>query len=426
MVLQLPLVCNPGYFSHDELEWWARASVAGWAQLPWVSWTAVADFQYRPLTFNLWLLLAHGFAAKPYLMHLIVVSLGCVNALLLGACIEAAGAPRRVASVAAVVFVMTPYAAYTHGWVGTLADVLTLMAALLSLRQLQLMTAQHDFFVLRTAAVVFLTGAALLCKEAAVVLPLVFVAALYRQPLRKRLLAVIVLSALLVVVYLALRLRVILETPRDASAYAWAAGNIPHRLLEYALYPFLPPLLEVGTTLAKSLPRLLAAGACLVALLTALGTVGWRWALAWVALVSGLLAPVLILGVSYDHYAYLANAAAVGVVALAWPKMRTISRGAVVVVAAVAAVHAGAIMFRMHDVGVIQRNFYADLVERLAETAAPIDLSVINESDRWMAQRFLSGVAVYQGVTIEGRVALVVGTAPLLMRRDGHLVTAGE
>ncbi|MEP7098560.1 MAG: hypothetical protein ABI748_12920, partial [Dokdonella sp.] len=79
VVLQLPLVCNPGYFSHDELEWWARASVAGWAQLPWVSWTAVADFQYRPLTFNLWLLLAHGFAAKPYLMHLIVVSLGCVN-----------------------------------------------------------------------------------------------------------------------------------------------------------------------------------------------------------------------------------------------------------------------------------------------------------------------------------------------------------
>ena len=53
LLAQWPLVSNPGYFSHDELQWAARAGTTG--PIPWESWTAVDAFQYRPLTFNLWL-----------------------------------------------------------------------------------------------------------------------------------------------------------------------------------------------------------------------------------------------------------------------------------------------------------------------------------------------------------------------------------
>ena len=63
LVLQLPLVFNPGYFSHDELQWAARANVATVAELPWLGWFDLESYQYRPLTFNIWLWAAyHGFA----------------------------------------------------------------------------------------------------------------------------------------------------------------------------------------------------------------------------------------------------------------------------------------------------------------------------------------------------------------------------
>lgn len=430
MLLQLPLICNPGYFSHDELQWWVRADVASWTQLPWVSWTAVTDFQYRPLTFNLWLLLAHGFAAKPYLMHLIMVGFGCVNAILLGVCLEGAGASRRAAWIAAILFVLTPFVAYTHGWTGTLADLMTLAAALLGLRLLQRManpSGRGD--AIRAGLVMLLTAAALLCKESAVVLPAFLLLALYRHPRRNLVLAVVACSATLVAIYLALRLQVILHTPRDASAYMWAVDHAPRRLLEYGLFPFMPPLLEVGPILAKSSGRLLAAALCLTALLIALGTAGWRWPLAWIALCTALLAPVLVLGRSYDHYAYLASAAAVGIVALAWPRIALPPRIIIIVVTAVAVAHAGAIMLRMRAVGIAQNNFYTDLIEHLQAAPGPIDVSASNASDRWMVERFLSGVPSYRGVAIEKRVALAdgaTGATHLVMQASGHLVATGK
>lgn len=422
LLLQWPLIFNPGYFSHDELQWWARAGVAGWRELPWVPWTSVADFQYRPLTFNLWLTLAHAFAATPVWMHLVFVALGSINALLLGACVRSAGATRAVATVAAIAFVLTPYAAYTHGWVGTLADVLVLMAGLIAFAQLLIIARGGDAFALRAAAVVLLTSLALLSKEAAVALPLAYLCALYRATDRRRVLGVVALTAALVGAYLIVRASVILGAPQGATAYAWTLGNIPRRLLEYALFPFMPPLLEIAPALAKSVPRLVAAGLCVAALLAALASRGARWPLVWCAMFSGLLAPVLILGVSYDHYAYLADAVAVGIAALAWSGLARWARFAVLFVAIVAAAHGIAIMLRMREVGMIQHTFYTDLVDRLDAGDSPIRLSVADEADRWMAARFLEGVPSWRGTAIEGRVHLIERDAPWQMRHDGHLV----
>src|SRR6185312_634823 len=52
-VLSLPLVWNPGYFSHDELQWLAFADQPTLAQIHWSAWVNLSPFQYRPLTFNL-------------------------------------------------------------------------------------------------------------------------------------------------------------------------------------------------------------------------------------------------------------------------------------------------------------------------------------------------------------------------------------
>ena len=78
LLAQLPLVLNPGYFSHDELQWAARAESGD--TFPWLG---VEAFQYRPLTFNLWLRLSRALFATPWAFHLVVVALGALNATLL-------------------------------------------------------------------------------------------------------------------------------------------------------------------------------------------------------------------------------------------------------------------------------------------------------------------------------------------------------
>lgn len=431
LLLQLPLICNAGYFSHDELQWWARADVASWGQLPWVPWTDIAAFQYRPLTFNLWLILAHALAAKPYLMHLAFVVLGSANALVLAACVVRAGATRRTAAVTASVFVLLPCVAYTHGWTATLADLLVLGAGLLALRLLQCIDpATTRAGVLSIAVgVVALVAVALLSKESAVVLPALLLVALYRHPRRAVVLAILTACALAVAVYLALRLGVILHTPRSAGSYAWTPTNIPRRLAEYLLFSFMPPMLEIGPVLAKSALRLALASLCVGALLLSLASAGWRWAVVWFALVATALAPVLVLGMAYDHYAYLASAAAVGAIAVAWPHMRRVARRAIAVVAAVALVHGVAVMLRVRDVGSVQQQFHTDLLQRLAERTRPLAIVPSNPADCWLPERFLAGVPSYRGVVLAGRVHLVgcggaVGTADVVMTARGHLLDA--
>ena len=60
LLLQLPLALNPGYYSHDELQWAAFAQ----AGMP-AGWTDPATFQYRPLTFATWMALARCNAEPP-------------------------------------------------------------------------------------------------------------------------------------------------------------------------------------------------------------------------------------------------------------------------------------------------------------------------------------------------------------------------
>ncbi|GAA0710635.1 hypothetical protein [Dokdonella soli] len=433
LLQQLPLIGNPGYFSHDELQWWARADVAAWRELPWIPWTDIAVFQYRPLTFNLWLILAHALAAMPYLMHLVFVALGTANALLLAACAERAGATRRVASCAAVLFVLMPYAAYTHGWTATLADILVLGAGLLALRWLQGMNTSRGLpgsTLLIGAVVVGLIITALLSKESAVVLPALLLAALYRHPRRDIVFAVIATSALVVAIYLALRLGVILGTPHNGGAYAWSLGNVPRRLAEYLLFPFVPPMLEVGPLLAKSPARLAAAALCVTALLVALTSAGWRWPAAWFALVVTSLAPVLILDTSYDHYAYLASAAAVGVTAVAWSRIHSAARVVILVVATIALIHGAAIMLRIREVGGVQQRFHADLLQRLSGREQPLPIAPSNPADCWLLERFLADVPSYRGIPLDGRVHIVGcgGTAgapaEAMMSSTGRLVDA--
>jgi hypothetical protein len=421
VLAQAPSILDPGYFSFDELQWWARADVA-WSHLPWIAWSDLSMFQYRPLTFNLWLVLAHAFAASPQMMHFVFVMIGSVNALLLATCLRAAGASRRVAMVASLAFVLTPFVAYTHAWVGTLADLLVLACTLCGVYQLQ----AADNPARACAGAATLTLVALLCKESAMVLPIALLAAAYGHRRPGVVLTAAACSAAIVAGYLVLRFGVLAHVSPQDSAYAWAPANMPRRLVEYLLFPFMPPLLEVGITLGKSAARIGAAGLCVATLLAALAARGWRWPLAWLMLYAGLLAPVLVLGTSYGQYAYLASAGAVAIIALAWSRLPRVARGAVCLITLVAVAHGIAVMARMREIGAMQVNFHNTLLEHLRMTNGPLTVSSA-PSDHWMLERFLHDIPSYRGVAIGGRVVPVSDAhspGMLLMQPDGRLVTA--
>ena len=272
-----------------------------------------------------------------------------------------------------------------------------------------------------------LVAAALLCKESAIVLPLLLALAAYHQRTHRSIRLGLALGAALVALYLTLRLPVLVESARADPAYAWPLRHVPARWVEYSLYPFMPPLFEIGPLLGKSAMRVAAAAGCVMLFFAALSTAGWRWPLAMLVAFSAALAPVLVLPASYDHYAYLASAVAVAIAASAWSMLARAARATLLTLAGIGILHGILVMSRIHAVGVVQRNLYDDLLRSLHDSPASLHVAAADPRDAWLLDRLLSHVDAYRGVPFGARVRfgedMPVQPADRLlsMRRNGHL-----
>ena len=227
-LLQLPLVLNPGYYSHDELQWAVYA--ADRVQVPWLD---VSAFQYRPLTFNLWMLLSRALFDTPMLFHAVLVAAGALNAALLFAVGRGFGVPVRPAMAGALVFVLSPYAVYTHGWVGCIADVLWVGCALL----LALCVQRTKRPLVAAFSAALFTGLALLAKEAAFAIPPLLALAWWFDGRKPKWLFAMLASGAVAALYLGLRIDVLLNAPREGSQYVLSAWHVPLRWLEYQIVP---------------------------------------------------------------------------------------------------------------------------------------------------------------------------------------------
>lgn len=438
LLLQLPLIFNRGYFNHDELQWLSLSDTATWAQVPWVALGAIDVFQYRPLTFNLWLTFSHLFGYVPTAMHAVWVLIGVANAALLRACALRLGARPRHASAAALVFLLSPYVVYTHAWIGTLADLLLLLFALLGV--LWLCRPQKDalhgvafFDHARDAApIAALTALALLSKEAAVTFPLLLCCA---WPVRRRsLLVPVAASACVVAIYLVLRLDVILFAPRSPGGYTWSLANIPVRLAAYSLFPFYRNGFEIAGFDLHSFGLiawpLLAAAMTLAAIVSA----GWKRGLFFVLGWAAFLGPILILDSSSNIYAYVASAFACGYLAVTARQMKLWAKGLLIVPAVLAIAHGLYIGHWMLHIGSMQRHLYADLRPLLpaATVDAPLRIRALLPDDDFVVRRLLYAIPTYHRLPLADRVTVIhYDTKPTqppthLMRPSGRLMPAKD
>lgn len=417
MLLQLPLALNPGYYSHDELQWAAFAQAGAPA-----GWTDPGVFQYRPLTFATWMALSRALFDTPLLFHTLLTAWGALNATLLALVGRGFGLPPRVAMAGALTFVLTPYAAYTHGWVGCIADLLWVSCALMLALAVQHLRRAWQVGLVAAA----LTGASLLAKEAAFAIPaLLLVAAVFDATRRRRWAIAMLAAGVACASYLGLRADALLHAPRDGAQYALSPWNAPLRWFEYQVFAPIPPLLEAFTVQQRLVPMLVAA-ALWLALVAAL----WRACrgCAVVFLLGGVAAllPVLPLGASWNHYAYGFAAVACMTVAAAWPRATRGGRLAIAGFALLTCLHGAVVMARMHQVGRIQSVFSPALAAALAARPADAALALRLDPDTkpWVFQRLTHEIPSYAGVPIGARVRLVDAAAPADYRitADGRLI----
>lgn len=406
LLLQSPLIFNPGYFSHDELQWASFASQSpGWYFREHL-WTGLQSFQYRPLTFSLWLWLSEHLFARPWAFHGVMVALGGLNAGLLALLMRGFGHSTALSVSAGLLFALSPYAAYTHAWVGTLGDLLWVGCAL----SICLIVRGDRSPIASAIAVFVLTSVALLAKESGVVIPaLLGLAWLFFE--RKRNWGTAMLVSLIpVAAYLAVRVGVLLFSPREAANYGWDLAFIPQRWLEYQLFPFNPGKTEVHNTLARSFtdPRTLANLALWLALLAVLWRAGKAWFCAFLLCGSAALGPVLILALSANQYAYGFAAVTSAICVGAWPRIGRAGRAVLALLVLLCVWHSTNIMRRMHQAGEMQAVFSPALA-KLVRTNGDntIRLRSADPSQRWLFDRLTHDIPSYRGVPIGKRVVLV-------------------
>lgn len=437
------LLANPGYFSHDELAWGARATAGPLASLPWQSWLDVGTFQYRPLTFNLWLLIAHWLHDWPVLFHALWVVLGCAMAWLLRGVLHRCGCRDAVAMTAALVFVLNPYAVYVHGWVATLADLIWAGSGLLLLRWLLIRhplparTAPAGAEPVATdparsgwpdvAAGVLAMLLALSAKEAGLALaPLAWLGwLLLGRPLPW--LRVAIGLSLPALAYLALRLGVILYLPRLDDAYTWSLAAIIGNAVSYPLYVLIPAAPEVDSTLLASPLWLALAGLVWLALLAGLAGAGVRLAVAFVVGTGLALGPVLILDGAANQYAYGASLLAAGLLALAWPRLSAWARVVVMVMALVSTWHGVNVQRFIHRAGQVQAVFTPALAAVVAEHGpGPITLGLENQAERWLYLRLTYDPLAYGRRQPSVQIVAAGSEAMYRAQYNGQLIRAAD
>jgi hypothetical protein len=423
-LLQLPLILNPGYFSHDELQWAALANVAPGEALPWVPWTSWQVFQFRPLTFNLWLLASHWLFDTPVAFHALCVGLGIGNGLLLLRLMRRLGVAGLPAMLFALGFVLGPFAAYTHGWVATIADLLWVGFGLAIATVLVWADDRPSRHWPACALAFAFTTLALLSKESAIVLP-TLAALAWLVAGRPRLLRdATIASAIPVAVYLALRLHVILFAPRSPGVYGWSLWSIPKQWLMYQLFPLTPAVAEVHVVfLTTSTQHLLWACALWLALAVLVVRANVRAGI--VLLIGGAMAlgPVLLLDMPSNHYGYGFAAVSMLALAWAWSGMGRVGRALAVLFVLIGAWHGFNEQRELRFDGELQARFSPALAQAIATSGhLPVRLHVPQDHG-WVYQRLTHEISSYRGTPIGDRVQVVADdqAADYSIAPDGSL-----
>ena len=263
MALNFLGIATLGYYNHDETQLFIQSQELGSSL--WRAWTDQWNsLQWRPLSRSVWLLLAHGLHATPILLHTATALIVVASAVLVYLLLLRVLGQLSAALAGFVAFCAFPSTAWVVGWVGTIADGMTMLVAavmahvLLTDRNEAAESSPSRFWcalrkreAARQLLVAVLFGLGLLCKEGIVVLPAALMGLfLLTKPWRGLILACCSTCAM-AAIFLALRMDMI--SSGDAR-YSISAGKVLGNSWLYWQYPWnprtvaphFPPLQEIA------------------------------------------------------------------------------------------------------------------------------------------------------------------------------------
>ena len=320
------LIANPGYFSHDELQrfdFYVQHGLPAYFSAM-LNLNPGSSFRtpMRPFAFmiqgfqNLFM---HDY---PVVVHMSAALVTATIAVLVYWLSIVFGLARRIALLAALLFMFSPLVVLATGWSAALMDQWFVLWGLLCLLAVKVFLTQQRFLFITPVLISAMTLLALLSKETAIVWPgalLLFVLIDFQQMRNRRLWIAAAAWSLPVLVYLGYRvLGIKASIALDSSLpYSISLHNVLQNMFVYFAFPFVPKLGELQNWVFvpnKILAVSLLLHVFVVGALARLAS--WRIAALYVYGYFLFLLPVLFIPQQSSHYLF--GSALVLAVALAY------------------------------------------------------------------------------------------------------------
>jgi hypothetical protein len=392
MVTSMLLLSNPGYFSHDELQKLDAVDDLGlWKYIQaYVNFPDFDDFAIpvRPFSYLVQGLVAASANNQPFMMHLADVFMHAVVGVLVFMSLLRVTDNRKLAWVAALVFLVCPHTTFAVGWSAALMDRLYTLFGVISC------LAAYNYVSRKGGAGtlwLLLVSAALSVssKETGIVFPAIilgylFVSVSYLKD--RKFWVALGVWGLPSLAMLAYRAKPLLNSIGGMeSDYSVDFMGIPANIFVYVAYPFVPSLQEsyAWHYLASQSDMVWGFLAHIVLTLLLWRKFSLKVALAYDATYLLFLLPVVTLSATAPHYLYASgipfSVAIAALLVLKGRKQSRIASAYVVVLLVVAIVHTFKVQDYIYDNGTCSVTTMASATSVYLSLNAPNEMTIVAE-----------------------------------------------
>lgn len=415
ILFSLGLFMNPGYFSHDEIGWGIKAtSESSVFDIKYYNIFNYDEFHYRPLNFNLWLLTSYYLFDTPQLYHLVLVLFGVINAVFIFFILKNE-VDERIAFLTSLTSVIMPTVSFVNGWVGTIADIFWFMCCAISFLIYQRFRIKRLLNRVSLLIAVMFFIFSLMFKETAVVFPgVIFLYILYFNYKNNSMLYLhknkydltfFFLTVIIMTIYLVIRFEFLF--PSGGGGYGTSLSNVPNRMLEYFIYPFLFENIEIHGLFEQHNTTDIMMAFCihffLIVLLCRKSLFNYFLYISFYFVTS---VPILILDMSLPHYIYASGFVMAFSLSYLFYK-NVIVRVISIVFFLLLALHGLNVQKNYLFTGVYQNNFINTLysvIKSNVETNCNYLIKAESGSASWIAVRAIAFRSVIDDLNIEKRV----------------------
>jgi hypothetical protein len=390
VIANILLIANPGFYSHDELDWQNRIARNDY---PWSF--GLGNFSTSPffrLLGTIFISASLRLPLQPVGAHLTDVLLSIATACLVYRAVALFRPDRAVA--AAILFMLMPGFAYSAAWVAAGFDIqYTFWGVVYILCSIIYWRGGHPLYlIVALASFVIALG----CKETALSIPICAALVLFidRHRIDRRRVAVLAaFTGGLIVVYLAIgATRILRMSTSGEGGYRFGDGwQVLKNLVAYFGFPFAPRPFGPGIVEIQAFPfwdprqvlRLILPHLVLIGLI--LWRAGPRWALIYLISFYATLLPVLSISKYETQYTYAGSLALAIALALVWEQKWFVAVP-VALLTLILVAHGLTIQQQMYRTGICQTRALETLKAVLKDTApdAPPAVLVRDDTPLWV------------------------------------------